>query len=103
MPRRRRQRGNGRKRTVRVHMTFNPWKERVPRGRRYLHMRVLPTFFFDVGVGIGGAGAIVCLAMYASGEAMTPLAGQLVFWMGLACGLYLTYTEILARPDRVLW
>lgn len=100
MPRRRRQRP---RRTVRVHTTFTPWRERVPRGRRYLHMRVLPTFFVDTGVFTGGATAIVYLTMQASEQPMTPGLLWLVLWLGLAGGFYATFTSLRSRPDRVIW
>lgn len=88
---------------MRVHTAYLPWKERVPRGRRYLHMRVLPTFVLDTGASIGAVAAIVLLSASAQGIAVTPDLLLLAVWIGLAGGLYLTLNELWARPDRVIW
>lgn|SRR5215831_5588567 len=92
-----------RKRTVRVITAYRPWTDRVPRGRRYLHMRVLPTFFVQTGVAVGAVAMLITLTTHAMGDLMTPDRFVLSGVLGLACGFYITLNEILARPDRVIW
>lgn len=104
MPRRRRHNGRRQpKRTARIITAYRSWTDRVPRGKRYLHMRVLPTFFVETATMIGGATVIMLVCAQYEGTGPTPLLFMLAFWLGLFAGTFMTVTEVAARPDRVIW
>ena len=91
------------RRTARVITAYRPWTDRVPRGRRYLHMRVLPTFFVETGVFMGVAALGIGAILLWLGDQPTPDLCILAGWFGLGGGLCVTLKELKSRPDRVIW